>query len=442
MSSSGQRTHLQDRLTTSMYLSHLSLTHFRNYQHLALDFQGRFTLLQGQNAQGKTNLLEAIFFLATSKAIHAQTEREVVDWRASDEPIPYSRVSGRVASSTGPLDLEILLTPRADGLNFTKQVKINGVARRIMDLVGLLRAVLFLPEDIKLVDGSPGERRRYLDIALCQLDRTYFRALADYQKVVTQRNSLLRRLSEQATPPTSAGVSAQLDFWDEKLVQHGSYVIARRAAFVSQLEAYASQRHAELSEGHETLALHYLPSFNPGHLSESDYTRLTDERTTHWAPLATDPLTAATVSEHYHAKLRARRARELAVGTTLYGPHRDDLRFVANGHNLRTFGSRGQQRTGALSLKLAEVEVSKLATGIAPLLLLDDVMSELDGRRRQMLLTALQGVDQAILTTTDWDDFAPAFRAEAQLLQIHQGRLAEPTYRTRDEEYGIRDTES
>jgi DNA replication and repair protein RecF len=406
-----------------MLLSHLSLTHFRNYHQLNLDFTGRFTLLQGENGEGKTNLLEAIFFLATSKPVHAQTEREVVDWRAQDEPIPYSRVAGRVQNQTSTTDLEILLTARGDGLNYAKQVKINGVNRRSMDLVGLLRAVLFLPEDIKLVDGGPGERRRYLDIALCQIDREYYRALVDFQKVLTRRNRLLKTLGETARP-TSTGVDAQLGFWDEKLAQYGSQVIVRRQQFVLALEPIAHQRHAELSGGHETLQLHYLPSFNPGYLNERDFARLTDSQVQGgWPAVPTTPLDSERVAEQYLARLRSRRAREIAAGTTLYGPHRDDLRFVVNGRDMRVFGSRGQQRTGALAIKLAEVHVSTAKTGVTPLLLLDDVMSELDAQRRQTLLLALDGVEQAIITTTDLDDFTAGFRAQAQLLHVHAGAM-------------------
>lgn len=411
----------------AMHLSHLSLTHFRNYQHLELDFPERVTLLQGENAQGKTNLLEAIFFLATSKPVHAQTEREVVDWRATEEPIPYSRVAGHVKNEKGELDLEILLSPRTGSATFTKLVKINGVNRRSMDLVGQLRAVLFLPEDIKLVDGAPGERRRYLDIALCQLDRAYLRALSAYQKVLAQRNSLLRALYEAEARPAAESTEAQLSFWDEQLVQHGSQVIVRRQQFVSQLNQSACQHHAELSGGRETLQLYYLPAFNPGHLSDADFAGLTNERNGSWPAPAPATLDAATVAEHYLAKLRTRRSRELAAGTTLYGPHRDDLRFVANGHNLRTFGSRGQQRTAALALKLAEVSVSSATTGVTPVLLLDDVMSELDAHRRQTLLVVLHGTQQVIITTTDLDDFTPEFQAAAQLLYVQNGTV-KPTH--------------
>lgn len=410
-----------------MFLTHLSLTHFRNYAHLELDLNGPLTLMQGRNAQGKTNLLEAVYFLATSKPVHASAEREVVGWLAADEPIPYCRVAAVVQDhpemSGRPLELEILLTPREDGVNFKKQVKINGVAKRSLDLVGLMRTVLFLPEDIKLVDGSPIERRRYLDIALCQIDRTYCRELAAFQKVLAQRNSLLKNLREQNVASQAPSTAAQLGFWDEQLVKHGSYVIWRRDNFVRALQEYAVVRHRALTGDQEELALQYVPSFNVGLLADVEFQRLREGTLTH-ATAPTPSPTQAQVAERYSVKLESRRGRELAAGSTLYGPHRDDLRFLANGHDLRVYGSRGQQRTAALALKLAEVAAMTDATGTPPLLLLDDVMSELDALRRSTLLAALDGVEQALLTTTDWEDFTPEFRARAQLLQVDKGTVA------------------
>ena len=400
-----------------MLLARLSLTHFRNYHHLDLTFDAPLTLLQGQNAQGKTNLLEAIFLLATSKAVHAGQEREIVDWQASDEPIPYCRVAGQIHTDGRTLDLEVLLTPRGDGVNYTKQIKVNGAARRAMDLVGLLRAVLFLPEDIKLVDGGPGERRRYLDVALCQIDKTYCRALSAFQQVLLQRNSLLKTLRDQEARPSPA-VDAQLAFWDEKLVQHGAAVVARRHNFVVELEQLAAARHAELSGGREQLALHYLPSFNPGLLADAEFELLREGLLD--AALSAR-LSVDTVSAAYLRKLAVRRSRELAAGATLYGPHRDDLRFLANGRDLRVYGSRGQQRSAALALKLAEVRAMTVATGAAPLLLLDDVMSELDAERRSTLLAVIDDVPQAIVTTTDWEDFSPAFRQRARRFHVQSG---------------------
>ena len=409
-----------------MYLSHLSLTHFRNYQKLEIDFSGPLTLFQGENAQGKTNLLEAIYYLATSKPVHAQTEREIVDWLAEDEPIPFARVAATVLTDGNrrPLELEIVLSQRGEGGAYQKQIKINGSNKRSLDLVGQMRAVLFLPEDIKLVDGSPGERRRYLDIALCQISREYTRSLSQFQKVMTHRNGLLKTLREQNARPNDANVASQLAFWDEQLTAHGSAVMARRHQFVRQLEQSARQRHLELSDEREQLALQYLPSFNLGDMSDADYARLKENRLDRIEPVHdNNGLTAEQLQPHFMAKLASRRGREIAAGNTLYGPHRDDLRFLANGRDLRTYGSRGQQRTAALSLKLAEVQAMTVATGSAPLLLLDDVMSELDAVRRSTLLTALEGVPQALLTTTDWDDFTPEFRARAQLFTVAKGAI-------------------
>lgn len=407
-----------------MFLTHLSLTHFRNYPRLEFEFTDALTLLQGENAQGKTNLLEAIYFLATSKPIHAMSEREAVDWRASDEPIPYCRVAGRIRADGREQEVEILLTPRGDGVNYKKQVKINGAPRRNVDLVGLLRAVLFLPEDIKLVDGPPGERRRYLDVALCQMDRSYMRSLAQCQKVVEQRNSLLKTLRERGVRPHAPEADAQLGFWDDQLVQHGSAIIAARHRLLCELEPLAQARHAELSDGRERLTLVYLPSFNPGHLDDVDFAHLeNDQFAEEIAQKPHAPLSVATVAARFRDKLRSRRGREIDAGTTLYGPQRDDLRLLANGRDLRLYGSRGQQRSAALALKLAEVQAMTLRTGSPPLLLLDDVMSELDAGRRRMLLTALDGVEQAILTTTDWEDYTPEFRARACCVHVVGGQL-------------------
>jgi DNA replication and repair protein RecF len=420
-----------------MYLRRLSLSHFRNYRQLEVDFQAPFTLIQGDNAQGKTNLLEAIFMLATSRPIHAQSEREIVEWGASTEPIPYCRITGSIGpqlpggaeqnglvnAAASTQEIELILTPRGDGVNFKKQVKINGASRRSIDLIGLMRAVLFMPEDLKLVDGSPGERRRYLDIALCQIDRAYTRALSSYQKVLEQRNSLLKVLREQAMPASAATVEAQLGFWDEKLVEHGSQVIVSRHNFLVQLQPWAERHHAAMSSASERLSLHYLPSFNPGQLNDSEYAFLRDDKAIELLDPPATPLEIQGVAAAYERKLHSRRAREIDAGSTLYGPHRDDLRLVANRRDLRLFGSRGQQRTAALALKLAEVQTMGAMTGNRPILLLDDVMSELDANRRAAMLGALAGVAQAILTTTDWDDFTSEFRSHAQCLRLRAGQL-------------------
>ena len=411
-----------------MFLSRLRLEHFRNYRQLDLAFGAPVTLVQGRNGQGKTNLLEAVYYLATSKSCHARAEREVVDKEAAREPIPYGRIRGEVMRAEQSTTLEILFTARDDGLNYTKQVRVNGAPRRSMDLIGHLRAVLFLPQDLTLISGSPSERRRYIDIALCQIDRGYCQTLSRYQKVVTQRNSLLKQLQEQERPDSSS-VAAQLNFWDDQLIEQGTRVLTRRHAYLTRLAPIARRRHQALTEQQETLDLLYLPSFNTGRYSDNDYQRLRNGEDAPPDGLACIEVDAPTISQNFRARLEARRGVELAAGSSLYGPHRDELIFLVNGWNLRAYGSRGQQRTGALALKLAELQAMSEATGEKPILLLDDVMSELDAQRRAALLDALADVRQGIVTTTDWAYFSADFQQNAQRLQIEAGAaipLSEP----------------
>ena len=403
-----------------MFLSRLQLEQFRNYGKLDLSFDAPVTLVQGRNGQGKTNLLEAVYYLATSKSRHARTEREVVNRAAADEPIPFGRIRGEVMRAEQATTLEILFTRRTDGLNFTKQARVNGAPRRGMDLIGHLRAVLFLPEDLTLISGSPSERRRYIDVALCQIDRGYCQALARYQKVVTQRNSLLRQLQEQGQGD-SPSVAAQLSFWDDQLVEHGTQVLSRRHGYLADLAPIARRVHAELTQQQEALDLLYLPSFNTGLYSDGDYLRLRDSEELRAEELARSEADAATISHRFRERLEDRRRVELTSGNSLYGPHRDELIFLVNNWNLRTFGSRGQQRTGALALKLAELQAMAAETRAKPILLLDDVMSELDAQRRTALLGALADVRQGIVTTTDWAQFSPEFRQDAQQIRIEAG---------------------
>lgn len=413
-----------------MFLSRLQLEHFRNYKNLDLSFDAPVTLVQGRNGQGKTNLLEAVYYLATSKSSHARAEREVVGWDAADEPIPFGRIRGDVRSrgaegtdAEQSTVLEILFTPRNGSANYSKQVRVNGAPRRSMDLIGHLRAVLFLPEDIVLVSGSPSERRRYIDIALCQIDRQYCQTLSRYQKVVTQRNSLLKQLREQDQPASSPSVAAQLGFWDDQLVEYGAQVLRRRHAYLARLAPIARARHQALSDQQEALELLYQPSFNTGLYSDGDYQRLRDGDDAQLRGLTPLPVDGQTIAQRFRQRLERRRGVELAAGSTLYGPHRDELIFLVNGWNLRTYGSRGQQRTGALALKLAELEAMAAETDEKPVLLLDDVMSELDEQRRAALLTALADVRQGIVTTTDWAHFSTDFQQDVQRVQIEAGTV-------------------
>ncbi|MGQ9766875.1 MAG: DNA replication/repair protein RecF [Anaerolineae bacterium] len=401
-----------------MRLAHLSLTNFRNYTRLELGLPAALTVLQGANAQGKTNLLEAIHLLATGRSPRASAERELINWLALEGPLPYARLAGEIGPGrpTGFIEqLELVLSLTRNGMGnngptVRKQVRINGVAKRALDLIGRLRVVLFLPEDISLVAGSPAERRRYLDIALCQIDPVYRRALAEYARGLAQRNALLKRLRDEG------GDVGQLNFWDDMLADNGSLLLQRRARAIVTLERLAAHCHRALTQGAERLQLAYLPSPDPLRLFP-------------WRPTAAEAgevyaeSAPKEIAQRLAAQLHATRNRDIASGTSLLGPHRDDMGFRVAGRDLRLYGSRGQQRTAALALKLAEVQMMREETGENPLLLLDDVMSELDTVRRHALLEALEGVDQALVTTTDWSDFSPALLSRAQRLEVTAGQI-------------------
>ncbi len=402
-----------------MHLRHLSLTNFRNYIRLELDLPLGLTIVQGQNAQGKSNLLEAIVYLATSKSLRAGSEAELVSWQVRDEPYPFARLAAEIQRGERVERIDITLLPNKGNGRFRKQVRINGVNKRAMDLVGMMRTVIFRPEDVDLVSGSPGQRRRYLDIALCQMEPDYCRALSHYQKVLAQRNALLRNLAERS----AGNVGEQLRFWDEKLVESGGLVVARRQWLIHELEKEAALVHLDLSGGVERLHLRYLPSFDPGHQPAGAHAAYPGAQALRERGVSYPDLTADQARASLLAHLYAGRSRDLAAGMTLVGPHRDDLGFYLGERNLRAYGSRGQQRTAALASKLAEVAIMARISGEAPILLLDDVMSELDATRRAMLLQVIPTVKQAIVTTTDWQYFSADLLADAHRLQVHEGRL-------------------
>ena len=357
-------------------------------------------VLLGDNAQGKTNLLEAIYYLATSRSPYTGTDRELINWLSLEqEPLPYTRLVGRVARGENSVALEITVCQQAEnGSRYQKQVRLNGVNKRAMDLLGHLNVVLFVPEDVNLVSGSPSLRRRYLDVMLCQIDPHYCRTLAGYNQIVTQRNALLRDLGERGGDPT------QLAFWNERLVEHGAQLIARRREALDALDELAQAIHSQLTDGSERLHLRYAPSVDLGE----------------------GHLTVAEIQSVYQAQIQSLRQRETAAGMTLAGPHRDEMRFVIDDIDAGVYGSRGQQRTAVLALKLAEVELMHHETGNYPVLLLDDVLSELDAHRRRFLLQRVEdGQQQAIITATDLQALPPAFLQSCRLWRVEMGRLAE-----------------
>jgi DNA replication and repair protein RecF len=414
-----------------MRIEFLSLTNFRNYARLELDFPGHTVLLQGDNAQGKTNLLEAIYYLATTRSPYAGAEHELVNWLAENQDLPHARLVAQVRKGDSSLRIEITLvrtqSSRANGPalsatkgpRYRKHIKVNGVNKRALDVIGQVNVVLFLPEDIDLVAGSPSGRRRYLDATLCQIDPHYCRALQKYNRILTQRNHLLRTLRGRE------GDLDQLLFWDRSLVENGAYLVARRQEVIGELDRLAQAIHLELTGQKERLRLRYEPSFDPSRPPPSDY-QLPLELDLPSEPGIYQPGTdLSQVAEAFRAQLREIRRREILQGMSLIGPHRDDLRFSVGGIDQTIYGSRGQQRTAALALKLAEVKLIGQEVGEQPIVLLDDVMSELDDARRGYLMQMIDGAQQAILTTTDLKVYSTEFLAEATLLRVREGRIGE-----------------
>ena len=405
-----------------MRILQLDLSNFRNYTRLELDLSDRATLIQGDNAQGKTNLLEAIYYLSTVRSPQARADRELINWLAAEQEAPFARLAARLQRGDSVHRLEITLLQRGGNEirpSLRKEIRINGVSKRVADFVGQLNVVLFRPEDIELIAGPPSLRRRYLDVTLCQVDSRYLRALQQYNRIVTRRNALLRDLAERGGDPE------QLLFWDEGLVENGAYLLARRQQAVAELNQLSHDTHLDLTAHRERLRLRYQPSFDFTHVPDADYQMLLGLE---WGlGRGTDQLTAQAqkIARAFGAQLRELRRREIQAGMSLIGPHRDDLRFLVDGRDMATYGSRGQMRTIVLALKMAEVRLLRQETGEQPVLLLDDVMSELDAVRRRCLLELIDSEQQAILTTTDLSVYSEDFIERATLLRVEEGRISE-----------------
>ncbi len=399
-----------------MYISQLSLSHYRNYTRLAVDLPPGPVLLRGDNAQGKTNLLEAIYLLSTTRSVHARSDQQLINWLAlRQETLPFARLQTTVKTKTDTFQIAITLV--REGNNLNKDIRFNGAKKRALDVIGKLTTVLFLPEDIELVTGAPAIRRRYLDATLCQIDPEYCQALTQYNKVLTNRNALLKDLAQRSGNPD------QLNYWDEQLAQSGGLLVTRRHNAVLELDAVARQHHREVSGGKEGLRLYYVPSFDLYKRPRPDYQLplIMEEL----APYGTVAPPTKEVRQNFLGYLQQAHREEITRGVTLVGPHRDDLRFLVDGIDMTLYGSRGQQRTAALSTKLAEVALMHQSTGETPVLLLDDVMSELDAERRRHIIAIVDQAGQALLTTTDWDDYSPDFRQRARLFSVTMGQLEE-----------------
>ncbi len=395
-----------------MHLQHLSLANFRNFVRLELDLPPGVSLLVGDNGQGKSNLLEAIYYLATTRSYRAGSDRELIHWLADREPLPFARLLARVQRRDDNVQLELtllgqpekpgdeqysnedngaiqtsLFQPPTSALQ--KRIKVNGVPRRAIDAIGQVNVVMFSPQDLDLVSGAPALRRRYLDATLCQTNHHYVRALQKYNKVVTQRNSLLRRIAEGEARPD------ELSYWDSEMAAQGAYIIVTRQEALTRLDEFARDIMSQLTAGAEHMRLIYRCTVDA----------------------------SADIAQAFSDALAHKRQRDIQAGMSLIGPHRDDLSFLVDGVDMRVYGSRGQQRTVALSLKFAEARYICGVAGEEPVLLLDDIMSELDVHRRLWVLQSIDGGGQVILTATETDHYTRDFLSRAAVLRVQESAI-------------------
>jgi len=398
-----------------VYIERLSLTNFRNYRQLILRLSPGQVVVYGGNAQGKTNLLEAIYFLATGRTPHAASDRQLICWEALSEPLPYARLEGDflIDGDRKRVEIALVIQPTRLGQSdrIQKTIRVNGIPYRVSDLLGLVNVVLFSPTDTALVAGSPGERRQFLDEMLCQLDRRYARTLTQYRKILVQRNHLLRRLRDEGGHPD------ELRFWDDQLVANGAILVHHRLQAIERFKVYVHAVHNALTGETEALEIAYVSSVLKGPAADTVVIRPVRENGGSSIP------SPEQIQQVFRARLQERAPAERAQGITLVGPHRADLRLTVNGIDMRVYSSRGQQRTIALALRLAEAALLQDATGAPPLLLLDDVLGELDAARRRYLMSVVQRHQQAFLTSTDLDDFTPEFLAEATVLHVENGDI-------------------
>ena len=359
-----------------MKINQLELSEFRNYETLSVQFDEAVNILYGDNAQGKTNVLEAIYLCGTTKSHKGSKDKEMI--RLSSEE---SHIRMQIEKAGIPHRIDMHLRK-----NKAKGVAIDGVPiKRSSDLMGLLHIVFFSPEDLSMIKNGPGERRRFIDLELCQLDQTYLYHLGNYNRAVNQRNNLLKQIGFQRD------LRDTVEVWDLQLMEHGSVVIDTRKRFVEELNELLPEIHFKLSGGKEKLYVRYEPNVG---------------------------------KEEFGQKLAMNLDRDLVLKATGNGPHRDDISFFVGDKNLRLFGSQGQQHTAALSLKLAEIELVRKKIKESPVLLLDDVLSELDRNRQTYLLQSITDL-QTIITCTGLEEFVDSEKQYHKIFHVTDGVLSE-----------------
>lgn len=367
-----------------MHLSSLQLQNFRNYQDFNSSFTNGLIILTGQNASGKTNLLEAIQLLSLSKSFRARSDHDLIYFN-----FDYAKILGNVQKNSHQTKLDITI----DSLTSKNQkiIKINGLKSRAFDLIGELVTVLFSPEDLNLINSSPSLRRRYLDVVICQIDKDYCRNLAEYKKVLINRNQLLSNIKNGYSS------RSELNFWNEKLVNLGSAIIVKRQEAIKFYNSKLSSIYNDICDSEkQKLKIIYKPNL----------------------PIIKD----VDLKKLFYQELKNKYEREIYKTYTLVGPHRDNFVFELNGKRLAVFGSRGEHRSAILALKSAELDFLEKKLGERPILLLDDVFSELDSKRRNHMYD-LVSQQQTFITTADFVGLEVGFIREAQVLQIKNGEI-------------------
>ncbi|MBI2166207.1 MAG: DNA replication/repair protein RecF [Chloroflexi bacterium] len=380
-----------------MYIKHLSLLDFRNYESLELPLSPGVSVFLGANGQGKSNLLESIYMLCLTKSPRAEGDREVVRFQAIADG-GLAQVTGLFQGSEGDTRVQMDLlwdasSGEGDGFHIKKRLRVNGIYRAASETVGRAMAVLFRAEDIEVVTGPPAERRRLLDVLLSLLDRRYLRSLQRFQAVLEQRNHLLRMMRD------GQAQRGELDYWDGELCREGSYVLARRLEVAARLSALGRECYERLASG-ERMDVSYVSTIPlRGGEGEED------------------------IRQSYIESLVSHHDKDVAAGATTVGPHRDDLRLRVEGKELSAYGSRGQARLAAVAVRLAEARVLHQARGEWPIVLMDDVFSELDpSRRRQVMGVALEA-EQAIITAVEGTTLDDLLLERSLRFEIRSGRV-------------------
>jgi DNA replication and repair protein RecF len=371
-----------------LQIKNLKLRDFRNYKSLNVDFAKNFNIIYGNNAQGKTNIIEAVFLCASGRSHRTSKDIELLKYDTARFGIKLLFEKDNIQE-----EIDIAYTPEEK-----KKIKINEIpVKKIGDLMGHLNAVIFSPEDLLVIKQGPAERRRFADITLSQLKPSYFYDLQQYAKILYQRNTLLKNIV------VNKELENTLDVWDRHLVRTGSRIMTIRSGFIKKLDEIAAVRHAKLTNNEEVLKLKYNPSFELGNI-----------------------LNTQEIEEIFTKTLEKCRKREIMKGTSMYGPHRDDIDIILNGESTKIYGSQGQQRTSVLSMKLAEIDLMKEESGDSPVLLLDDVLSELDDKRKEYLIENINGL-QTFITCTDKRFFQRNTENDA-LFYVENGNIANDIY--------------